>query len=674
MTSSNQLKDLLGHTVLWAYQIDKNGGLVESNSAVSELLGFGVEEVNEKGIVNLVNSTTQIKKILEESFSNSSSFAVHKIPFNAKDGSVVILETIIVPLLNESGETDVCLCFSKKPCSKSEISRDPLKRELDKFENRKKMLDAILSVIPIPIFYTDKEARYVGCNQTFEEFFGISAEKVYGKNVKEIFPDKKSEEYYTKDLELIRNNARETKQLELMDSNQQLHQMLMVKSVFPDETGATTGMMGIFFDITHVKKKEEERFKIIQEAQYAQRLESLGLLAGGVAHDFNNMLTVILGNIDLAISDIPSQFAAVDYLKDARITSLKAADLCRQMLLFTGKTPFNRQLVNLDSIIQDMNKLLEAAISRQIYLQYHLTQSLPLIESDPAQIRQVIMSLVVNASEAMGDKPGIITITTGWMKCDKAYLDSTVPVCRVGFDKPMKQGIYAFLEVTDSGCGMDSDTQKRIFDPFFTTKFFGRGLGLAAVLGIIRSHRGGIKVYSEQGKGTTFKILFPASQNEKIAAARKVETEKKQPKAIATVLVVDDEEGVRNFALKCFERMGVTVLSASNGNEALEIFAKNWDKIDAVFLDFTMPGKSSEEVFRELKLMKPVIKVVLCSGYSEEQATARFLGKGLAGFMQKPYGMVALRERLFSLLPQERLQTNDPEHNNDKRQTDNPSE
>jgi CheY-like chemotaxis protein len=284
------------------------------------------------------------------------------------------------------------------------------------------------------------------------------------------------------------------------------------------------------------------------------------------------------------------------------------------------------------------------------------------------------MSLVVNASEAMGDKPGIITITTGWMKCDKAYLDSTVPVCRVGFDKPMKQGIYAFLEVTDSGCGMDSDTQKRIFDPFFTTKFFGRGLGLAAVLGIIRSHRGGIKVYSEQGKGTTFKILFPASQNEKIAAARKVETEKKQPKAIATVLVVDDEEGVRNFALKCFERMGVTVLSASNGNEALEIFAKNWDKIDAVFLDFTMPGKSSEEVFRELKLMKPVIKVVLCSGYSEEQATARFLGKGLAGFMQKPYGMVALRERLFSLLPQERLQTNDPEHNNDKRQTDNPSE
>ncbi|MGC8887792.1 MAG: PAS domain-containing hybrid sensor histidine kinase/response regulator [Verrucomicrobiia bacterium] len=651
MTSSNQLSQLTGESVLWVFQIDNKEEIKWTNSAVEDFLLFRSEEVKGKHLEEFVRNPEEIKKILNESFSKEAGFQTHYIPFLRKDGIEVWFESVIVPMIHKSGRVEVCVCFCKEM---SEASRKRRRETIAIGDEDKKFMDALLSLIPTPIFYTDREARYIGCNRAFEEFFHLKQEQIYGKTVEQIFPGEKSREYYIKDLELIKNNARETKQVEIVDANKQTHQVLLTKAVYPDQRGETAGMIGILMDVTILKQDEENKLRALQEAQQAQRLESLALLAGGVAHDFNNMLTVILGNVDLALSDIPSEYAAVDYLREARATCLKAADLCRQMLLFTGRTPFNRQLVNLNSIIQDMNKLLQAAISRRIYIQYRFTQPLPFIEADPGQVKQVIMSLVVNASEAMGDKPGVITITTGWMRCDKSYLETTVPACRVGLDKPMKQGNYVFLEVSDSGCGMDADLQKRIFDPFFTTKFFGRGLGLAAVLGIMRSHSGGIKVYSEPGKGTTFKILFPTSENGKAISVRNGRKEKGRKPQLATLLIVDDEEGVRNFAKKCLEHFGYKVITAAEGSEAIELFSKHKEEIALVFLDFTMPGMPSEDVFREFRLMKPDVKVVLCSGYSEEQAMARFLGKGLAGFLQKPYGLVALSEKLNLLLPPEK--------------------
>lgn len=651
MTSTNHIKQLIDESVLWAFHIDNKGVVKWTNSTVEELLLFKHDEIKGKPLDELAKNPGEIKEILKECFGQHSEFKIHYLSFLRKDGSEVLFECAVIPMIDKNGKAETAVCFCKQ------MSEIPRLRWQEKIVHRgewKKFMDALLSLIPTPIFYTDKDARYIGCNRAFEEFFHLKPEEIYGKTVEQIFPGEKSREYYIKDLELIKNNARETKQVEIIDAKKQTHQILLTKAVYLDQQGETAGMIGILMDITVLKQDEENKLKALQEVQQAQRLESLALLAGGVAHDFNNMLTVILGNVDLALSEIPSEYAAIDYLRDARTTCLKAADLCRQMLLFTGRTPSNRQLINLNSVIQDVNKLLQAAISRRIYIQYRFTQPLPFIEADPSQVKQVIMSLVVNASEAMGDKPGVITITTGWMRCDRSYLETTVPACRVGLDKPMKQGNYVFLEVSDSGCGMDAELQKRIFDPFFTTKFFGRGLGLAAVLGIMRSHNGGIKVYSEPGKGTTFKILFPASENAKLISAHNGRKEKEKARKIATILAVDDEEGVRNFITKCLTRFGYKVITAANGDEAIELFAKHKDEIDIIFLDYAMPGVSSEDVFRQFRLMKPDVKVILCSGYSQEQAMSQFLGKGLAGFLQKPYGLIALKEKLDTLLPEEK--------------------
>ncbi|MBE7560041.1 response regulator [bacterium] len=240
------------------------------------------------------------------------------------------------------------------------------------------------------------------------------------------------------------------------------------------------------------------------------------------------------------------------------------------------------------------------------------------------------MNLIINASEAIGEASGVIVISTGAVECDRAYLAGSY------IDEDLPPGLYVYLEVADTGCGMTPETLARVFDPFFSTKFTGRGLGLAAVLGIVRGHRGAIKVYSEPGRGTTFKVLFPASsrpvQNDAVrqpAAARW--------RGVGLILVVDDEETVRTLARRMLERLGFTVLVASDGQEGVEIFRQHADEVRAVLLDMTMPHMDGEEAFRELRRIRPDVRVVLSSGYNEQDATNRFAGKGLAGFIQKPY-------------------------------------
>lgn len=639
----------------WVFFIGEKGEIKWSNSHSREVIGFYPDEITGKILQNFLACEFDLET-LYRNLPLRSPFKIFNLLFKTKSGKEQMVEVFFTPAEGEGHEKHGLLAFAQKVVETAEFYED-LKESLIAGVN-KRILDAMISLFPTPVFYTDAEARYIGCNRAFEEFFGFQFEEIYGKTVAEIFPDENSHIYYQEDLDLIKHNAKQTKQIVLLDSRKEKHNALLIKTAYKDETGKTAGMLGMIVDVTPVKKEEEEKRRLELEAQHAQKLASLAMLAGGVAHDFNNMLTVILGNIELALAEIPSDSPSVDYLRDARTSCIKAADLCRQMLIYTGKSPYHKKLVNLNSILQEMDQLLQAAISRRLYIQYRFTQPLPLVEADPNQLKQAIMSLVVNASEAMGDKPGVITISTGYMKCDKSYLDTIVPACRVGLDKPLKQGTYVFLEVTDTGCGIPEEIQKKIFDPFFTTKFFGRGLGLAAVLGIVRTHRGGIKVYSEVGKGTTFKVLLPINGNGKLATAHanssNKATAKETTQFIGAILVVDDEEPVRAIACRIFKKLGLKIYEASNGSEALIIFNKHKDEIDYVLLDFTMPGISAEEVFREMRLIKPGVKVVLCSGYAEEQAMAGFHGKGLAGFLQKPYDYNKLSDLLISLLPQEK--------------------
>jgi nitrogen-specific signal transduction histidine kinase/CheY-like chemotaxis protein len=398
-------------------------------------------------------------------------------------------------------------------------------------------------------------------------------------------------------------------------------------------------MVGTHSDITERKRAEEQRLLLERQVQHAQKLESLGVLAGGIAHDFNNLLMSILGNTDLALMDLSPVSPARPCIEEVDRAAMRAADLTRQMLAYSGKGRFVIEPININEVVEEMAHLLEVSISKKAVLNKRFSDNLPSIMADATQIRQVIMNLITNASEAVGSKSGIITITTGAMDCDGRYLEETY------LDQDLNEGQYVYLEISDTGCGMDEATKSRIFDPFFSTKFTGRGLGLAAVLGIVRGHHGAVTVYSEPGRGTTFKILFPVVDSDPIAQNGTNKT-KDHWTASGLILLVDDEETIRSVGKRMLERIGFTVMVAVDGKEALRIFTQNADQIALVILDLTMPHMDGEECFRELRLIKPDVKVVMSSGYNEQEVTQRFVGKGLAAFLQKPYQATNLKDVL----------------------------
>ncbi len=398
-----------------------------------------------------------------------------------------------------------------------------------------------------------------------------------------------------------------------------------------------------WIDLTEKIRVEAEQRKITEQLQHTQKLESLGILAGGIAHDFNNLLVGILGNASMALTEMSDQSPQRGTVENIRVASQKLADLTKQLLAYSGKGKFVVKPLNLNQLIQEMGSLLELSISKKAVIKYNYDKDLPLMEGDPSQIQQIIMNLLINAAEAMEGRDGLITLTTKNMFCDRAYLAT------LSYSENMTPGHYVYLEVADNGSGIDPKVLDNIFDPFFSTKFSGRGLGLSAVQGIVRGHKGNIKIYSEIGEGTTFKILFPVSTRKKEIVSSPKEKSSSW-KGTGTVLVVDDEEQVRKFVKRLLEKIGFQVLLANDGQEALDIFREHAEEIQLVFLDMTMPRLSGDECFRELRRIKSDVLVILSSGYNEQDATSRFAGKGLAGFIQKPFDVDQLIQKIQEIL------------------------
>ncbi len=381
-------------------------------------------------------------------------------------------------------------------------------------------------------------------------------------------------------------------------------------------------------DIT-LKKESEEALR------QSQKLESLGVLSGGIAHDFNNLLTAILGNANLGALQLPPESPAMPYLQQIEQASLRAADLTRQLLAYAGKGRFQVIEVDLNRLVVEMTQLLTVSLSKLAVVRYDLASSLPYISADPSQMQQLVMNLVTNASEAIGDESsgeemsGLITIRTGVQMVDATTSGGLLP------SLPLAPGRYVTLEVSDTGCGMSPEVRGRIFDPFFTTKFTGRGLGLSAMLGILRSHHGGLKVYSEVGHGSVFKLFLPAlSLGVEDLPPRRTTGEWE---GRGTLLLVEDEAGARAVARGLAESLGFQVLEASNGLEAVAIFELRHKELAVVLMDLTMPHMDGRQAFLRMQGVDPKVPVVLTSGYSEQDVLADFMGKGLAGFLPKPY-------------------------------------
>ena len=407
-------------------------------------------------------------------------------------------------------------------------------------------------------------------------------------------------------------------------------------------SGVFQGYRGISRDITQREKAAEEQRLWEARVRQSQKMESLGVLAGGIAHDFNNLLTSIMGNAELALSEVPADHPVCELLEEIEVASKRAAELSGHMLAYSGHGKFVVEDINLNTIISDLSSFMDSSVTQRAKIICDLKNDLPPLRGDTTEIRQLALNLVANASDAIGESGGEIVVRTGVRYCDGDYLSETL------LDDPLEEGCYVFLEVSDSGIGMDIDTQLRIFDPFFTTKFMGRGLGLASVLGIVRGHDGGIRLKSAPGEGSTFTVLFPALNRQ---PAVEIPSDPGDPVADeigGTILLVDDEELVRKTVRALLQKAGYAVFTAESGAAALEVFRQHGSIIDCVLLDLTMPEMDGAETFRQLRRIRDDVCVILVSGHAEREVKAKYLEEGFAGFLHKPYQSATLVKALTS--------------------------
>ena len=395
--------------------------------------------------------------------------------------------------------------------------------------------------------------------------------------------------------------------------------------------------LGTALDITDRMSAHEEHLQMERKLLDAQKLESLGLLAGGIAHDFNNLLAVIQGHAGILREEVGDSTQADESLSRIEETCRRAAELVRQMLAYSGRGRFQVKPMDLNHELEGVGHLLSVSLPKDVVLRYELGRDLPAVEADPSQVQQVVLNLVTNAAEAMAEGGGQIVLRTGVAKLDRPA------IAGLRAAEAMVPGRFVWLEVEDEGCGMDPATQARVFDPFFTTKFTGRGLGLAAMQGIVRSHQGGVSLESEPGKGTRFRVYFP-SLDSSLPEATLAQIQRASYRGEGLVLVVDDEPAIRDLARTLMERVGFQVLLAGDGFEALDLYRHHHEELALVIMDLVMPRMGGVEAHTRMHELDPSVPMLLMSGFGHEEAVSEMEAQGKAFFLPKPFGRQALMD------------------------------
>jgi len=490
----------------------------------------------------------------------------------------------------------------------------------------------LLEIVPTGVFETDlKAGRFLSVNDLMCASLGYTRGELMAMDpIDVIAPEERVLSQERRELKRQGQPFSPTVEYRLRGKDEREVWILLTSKVIHHVNGEATSLL-VAQDITERKRMEAERLRLEAQMLETQKLESLGVLAAGIAHDFNNLLAVILGNDLLARSEVPSGSPLAERLDQIRLAAEHAKALTGQMLTYSGKGSVSLKLLDLSALVEGMAELLKASVSKKCRLETHLGHRPLMVEGDPTQLRQVVMNLVTNASEALRDRPGRVAVRTGLMSADAAYLTGAAG------GHHLDEGEYAYLEVSDTGEGMREETRKRIFEPYFSTKSTGRGFGLASVRGIVRVHRGAIKLATEAARGTTFRVLLPLASH----ATRPAQSKARPQDAItqgATVLVVDDEEAALRLARDFLERSEFDVLTADGGREALEILRGDAEaKIAAVVLDLAMPGLDGPETFFEIRSLRPRLPVIVASGSSQKVAAGRFPANQIAAFLRKPY-------------------------------------
>ncbi len=601
------------------------GEIKQINAAWTSLLGWHTSELQNMNIYDLIHpDDIKITEDIRKKLYNTDRVLSFTNRYKTTNGEYRIIQWSSIAF------KDIDLVFSS---GRDETERYEAEQELKDVWDR---LDLALKVGVIGLWDIDVKKDTLWMNNHMIELLGIKSNII--DNISRVWKSIVHEDDYKasiasmvrllkKDSEIYTDEYRAK-----MPDGRYRWFFSRGKIVEYDTEGRPARIAGSVMDITEQKDTEAKKFELELKMQQAQKLESLGVLAGGIAHDFNNLLTGILGNSDILLYELPQNVEIQQRIIEIKRATKLASELTNQMLAYSGKGSFIIEQIDLNDLIIEMNSLLEASISKKVELSYSLLPEIPGIKGDATQIRQIVMNLILNGSEAIENK-GKISVTTS----KTSLTSSDIELLTINYN--MVPGDYILLDVTDTGCGIENDKLKQIFDPFFTTKFTGRGLGLAAVSGIIRSHNAGLMVESIVSKGTSFKIYFPVS-DETFDPSKQVE--KRHPSFAnknLTVLIADDEKYIRDLTTKMLNISGYKVQLARNGLEAIDVFRKNRDEISCILMDLTMPELDGREALTEIRKIDPAIPIIITSGYCEHDIISRFTNEKISGFLQKPYNL-----------------------------------
>jgi len=613
-----------------------DGAVLHVSQAACRMYGYAPEELTHCNIGSLSSGAPpytqeEARRWLERTRSEGPQ--VFEWRARHRSGELFWVEVSIQFGRLDGGERFFVTVRDIRERKQAEEEQNRAAEVLRQSEERFRLMLGRVPTVAVQGYGPDGTVRY--WNAASESLYGYAAAEAIGRNLVDLIIPPPMRDEVRKAVHHMATSGEPIPAAEL----QLMRKDGVLVSVFSSHAVVNVPGLGpelycLDIDLTERKKEEEQRLELERRLLNAQKLESLGVLAGGIAHDFNNLLTGVLGNLELATTELGATASLRPLLDDAILSARRAADLTHQMLAYTGRQRFHPEQVDLNRVIRDQIHLLHAALPGETALHLELASMLPAFTADPEQLRQLLVNLVTNAAEAIGRAPGTVEVRTGVEYCDTARL------ARSHLEEKPTPGRFAFVEVIDTGCGMDAATQQRLFDPFFSTKFAGRGLGMPVVLGIVRAHRGALFVDSSPGRGTTVRALFPAPRESALppAVAPEATAPEARPAGLL-VLVVDDEEPVRKIAQRMGQRLGFEVLTANDADAGIALLRTHAATVACAVLDLTMPTMDGIECLRAMRAIQPNLPAVLASGFAVTTIEARHADAGFTAFLQKPFTM-----------------------------------
>lgn len=515
-----------------------------------------------------------------------------------------------------------------------------MKKSQEVLSEQYRFLQTLIDAIPVPVFYKDREGVYLGCNKAFAQFLSKTKKDIIGKKVCDLLPKELAREYRDMDKELFNNPGVQMYESEINHADGTRHAVIFRKATYTDTSGKVSGLIGTINDITDLRTVQREKVDLEKQFLHVQKIESLGTLAGGVAHDFNNILMSVIGYTELALNTIEKDSVPYEFLKEVLKAGHRAKELVKHILAFSRCTEQELKPINICPVIEEVLTLIRSTLPSTIEIKKSYDIDCDTVIADPTQIHQIIMNLCTNAAHAMQEQGGILEICLKTFHIDKTMVD---------FFQGLLPGNYLKLTVSDTGCGITVEDKQKIFAPYFTTKVKGKGtgLGLSVVLGIVRNYGGHITCTSEIGQGTNFNVYLPLLEE---TVVKREHESVSIPRGIEHILVVDDESSVDMMEKFVLQGLGYKVTAKTSSTEALADFKTSPHSFDAVITDMTMPQITGERLVQEIRAIHPTIPVILCTGYSEKITPERAALIGIDQFLLKPLNMLTLARSIRKVI------------------------